>query len=334
MKIIILTKSFEDGEKLKDSISNMHEDFSSINNYNKNQILSNPRQFKNTNFIFSSWYMPIFTEEEVKMCFPALIAVFYAAGSTKYFAKNFINQGVRVFSAARANAIPVAEFVTAQILLSNKGYFQSQKEYKKPFWKISFNKSRNFSFVRKGNYNARVGIIGCGTIGSKVVFFLKPYKLQISVYDPYISDQQIQELGVKRSSLEDIFINSDVISNHLPDIPETNELINLKLLSLMKESSTFINTGRGSQVNEKDLIKTMRNKPNACALLDVTRREPIFPWSPLIRMKNVFLSPHIAGSLSSEKDRMLEYMLNSYINVVSRKPDGNEVFIEEISQQT
>ncbi len=118
MKIIILTKSFEDGEKLKDSISNMHEDFSSINNYNKNQILSNPRQFKNTNFIFSSWYMPIFTEEEVKMCFPALIAVFYAAGSTKYFAKNFINRGVRVFSAARANAIPVAEFVTAQIFHS------------------------------------------------------------------------------------------------------------------------------------------------------------------------------------------------------------------------
>jgi phosphoglycerate dehydrogenase-like enzyme len=333
MNIIILTKKLEDGTKLKDALNSANADFSSVMNYIKEDILAHPKQFKETIFIFSTWYMPIFTESEVKEYLPSLKAIFYAAGTVKYFAKYFMNQGVRVFSAAKANAIPVAEFVSAQILLANKGYFQAQKEYKKPFWRISFNKSRNYSLQKKGNYNAKIGIIGCGAIGEKVVDFLKPYKLDISVYDPFLSDKRIQELGVKRTDLTGIFTNSDVISNHLPDITETKGIINGKLLSLMKSNATFINTGRGAQIIESDLAKTMRNKPNACALLDVTNREPVWPWSPLIWRKNVFMTPHIAGSLSNENDRMVEYMLTAYFNNIAGHVDVCEVSIDELYKQ-
>jgi len=334
MKIIILTANLADGAKLKDSLSSLNTDFSLFKNYSKEDLLTHPKKFRKVTFIFSTWYMPIFTENEIQEYLPALKVIFYAAGSVKYFAKQFMNQGVKVFSAAKVNAIPVAEFVSAQILLANKGYFQAQKEYKKPFWRFSFNKARNYSMQKNGNYNAKIGIIGCGAIGSRVVDFLKPFKLDISVYDPFLSDKRIQELGAKRLDLTEIFTNSDVISNHLPDITETKGIINWNLLSLMKENTTFINTGRGAQIIEKDLVKTMRKKPNACALLDVTNREPVWPWSPLLRMKNVFMTPHIAGSQSCENDRMIEYMLTAYFNTLEGNTDISEVLRDELYKQT
>ncbi len=333
MEIIILTKDIKDGVKLKNTLGGLNADFSSVKNYTKENILGRSERFKDTAFIFSTWYMPIFSEDEVREYLPSLKAIFYAAGTVKYFADSFLNVGVRIFSAAKANAIPVAEFVTAQIILANKGYFQAQKEYKKPFWRISFNKARNYTLQKKGNYNAKIGIIGCGDIGSRVVELLKPYKVDVCVYDPFLSDERVQELGVKRTDMKEIFHNSDVISNHLPNITETKGMINWGLLSLMKENATFINTGRGAQVIEKDLAKIMRKKPNACALLDVTTREPVWPWSQLLRRKNVFMTPHIAGSLSCENNRMVEYMLTAYFNTIAGRTDICEITFDELYRQ-
>ena len=92
MKIIILTAAIEDGDKLKNSLKLLNKDFSSVKNYTKKDILSYPSQFKNTSFIFSSWYMPIFSENELKEYLPTLKAVFYAAGAVKYFANPFFNK--------------------------------------------------------------------------------------------------------------------------------------------------------------------------------------------------------------------------------------------------
>tara|TARA_R110002051_G_scaffold238375_2_gene299121 strand:+ start:12676 stop:13680 length:1005 start_codon:yes stop_codon:yes gene_type:complete len=334
MKIIILTAAIEDGEKLKNSLKFLNNDFSSVKSFTKKDILSKPSKFKNTSFIFSTWFMPVFSENELKEYLPELKAVFYAAGTVKYFAESFINSGVRVFSSAIANAIPVAEFVTAQILLANKGYFQAQKEYKKPFWRFSFSSARNYSLNKKGNYNAKVGIIGCGAIGAKVVEFLKPYQLKIYVYDPFISDKRISELGIKRAELIDVFKKCDVITNHLPDIVETKGIINWELLSHLNKNATLINTGRGAQIIEKDLARALRKKPNACALLDVTNKEPIRPWSKLLRMKNVFITPHIAGSLSGENVRMVKYMVTAYLNTIKGLTDICEVSMEKIHNQT
>ena len=334
MKIIILTKDIKDGVKLKNTLGGLSTEFSLFKNYTKEDILGHSERFKDTAFIFSTWYMPIFSEDEVREYLPSLKAIFYAAGTVKYFADSFLNVGVKIFSAAKANAIPVAEFVTAQIILANKGYFQAQKEYKKPFWRISFNKARNYTLQKKGNYNSKIGIIGCGDIGSRVVELLKPYKVDVCVYDPFISDERLEELGVKRTDIKEIFNNSDVISNHLPNIPETKGMINWELLSLMKENATFINTGRGQQVIEKDLAKIMRKKPNACALLDVTSREPVWPWSQLLRRKNVFMTPHIAGSLSCENNRMVEYMLRAYFNTIAGRTDISAITFDELYRQT
>ena len=89
--------------------------------YTKAEVLSTPELFQNTEYIFSTWGMPQFTEEEIKRYLPSLKAVFYGAGSVQAFARPFLNCGVKVFSAWAANAVPVAEYTVAQILLAKPG---------------------------------------------------------------------------------------------------------------------------------------------------------------------------------------------------------------------
>lgn len=325
MKNIILIKEKADGLKLQRTISDLLPDLHDIPVYTKEDVIAQFGSFKDTEYIFSTWYMPDFSEKEIKSLLPSLKAVFYAAGTVKYFAEPFLKCGVKVFSSAKANGVAVAEFVAAQIILANKGYFQAQKANKSFSWKWAFKKARKYSENRLGNYNAKIGLIGCGSVGSEVVRLLKPYHLKMYIYDPYISEQRCKDMGVKNIDLPTLFETCDVISNHLPNIPSTRGMINYDLLNRLKDYSTFINTGRGAQVVEGDLAKLLRKRPSICALLDVSRHEPPFPWSPLLRRKNLFLSPHIAGSMGNEFNRMVEYSLKAYDDFVNGKSNDMEV---------
>lgn len=97
--------------------------------YPKAAVLDAPERFADTAYIFSTWGMPAFTEREIETCFPKLRAVFYAAGTVQAFARPFLARGVQVFSAWAANAVPVAEYTAAQIVLANKGFYQNQRLY-------------------------------------------------------------------------------------------------------------------------------------------------------------------------------------------------------------
>ena len=94
--------------------------------YTKSEVLASPEKFRAVRFIFTTWGFPAFTADEIKTVFPALECVFYAAGSVQYFAKPFLECGVRVFSAWAANGVPVAEYTVSQIVLANKGFYQAQ----------------------------------------------------------------------------------------------------------------------------------------------------------------------------------------------------------------
>ena len=334
MKSIILTKKLQEGEKLYKSLKSFDEGFALLPCLTMDKVRQLGAELKDCEYIFSTWYMPELTEEEISKYFPSLKCVFYAAGTVKSFARPFLTKSVRAFTAARANGIPVAEFTASQIVLAGKGYFQAQRAYKWPIWRRGFCRSRGFAERKYGNYGAKVGIIGCGIIGSKVVELLRPYQLEIFVYDPYLSDERANVLGVKKVDIEELFRICDVVSNHLPDIPETRGIINEALLSSMKSTATLINTGRGAQINEMALNKVLKQRKDMCALLDVTSHEPLFPWSPLYWRKNVFLTPHIAGSLSEEFGRMVEYMIQAYHDVLAGKQNVCETNWDVISKQS
>lgn len=313
MDKLVLVDKKSNGASLKQYLVNQSSDFAEIGVFEKKDVFAEPRLCTNVRYLFSTWNMPVLSEEEIASQFPSLEAIFYAAGDVSYFSAPFKSRGVKVFSAQRENSIPVAEFVLAQVLLSNKGFFQSQDEYRKGFWRLGFRKARALSRGRPGNFGAKIGIIGLGTIGSLLAEMLKPFELEVVVHDPFVTDDQVRILGAARVSLEELFETSDVISNHLPDIVETRGLLDYHCFSMMKSDATFINTGRGRQVDEKGLVKALRECPSRSALLDVTCSEPPKPFSEIYRTRNIFLSPHIAGSQGNEINRLYHASLRQYL---------------------
>lgn len=298
--------------QLKRYLADNSTDLADLIILEKADLKAMPGQFANVRFLFGTWHMPVLSETEISKYFPSLEMIFYAAGDTSYFAKPYESRGVKILSAQAENSIPVAEFVLGQILLANKGYFQAEDTYRRGFWRFGYKKARTISQTKQGNSGAKVGIIGLGAIGSRLVDLLKRFDLQVFVHDPYVSEESVKRLGIARVDLAQLFESCDVISNHLPDTPETRGLLDYSYFSMMKPTATFINTGRGRQINELGLIKAMREVPSRAALLDVTRREPPLPFSPLYRVKNIFLSPHIAGSQSSEIYRLYGAALSQY----------------------
>jgi phosphoglycerate dehydrogenase-like enzyme len=122
-------------------------------------------------------------------------------------------------------------------------------------------KATEYAFKMPGNYNTKVGIIGAGMIGKMVIDMLKAYKLDVLVFDPFLPEEKANMLGVKKVSLEEIFSECQVISNHVANLPETVGMFNYDLFKLMKDDAVFINTGRGAQVIEDDLIRILTEKP-------------------------------------------------------------------------
>ena len=281
--------------------------------YTKKMVLETPEIFKDTEYIFSTWGMPSFTRKEVDAIFPSLKCIFYAAGTVQKCARPFLKKGVRIFSAWAANAVPVAEFTVAEIILAGKGFFPQTHLMSTGRQE----KARRNMIKYPGNYKQKVGLIGCGMIGSLVAEFLKQFRLEVLVHDPYVSDEKLKALGAKRASIDEIFSSCRVVSNHLPNNKHTQKIFKEKQFSSMQYNATFINTARGNQVDEDDLVRVLKKRKDLTALLDVTYPEPAREDHPFFSLPNCYVSPHIAGSRAGEVSRMAEYILDEaerYLN--------------------
>lgn len=275
---------------------------------------------------FSTWGMCALTSEEIRDRLPNLRILFYAAGSVQGFARPFLENGVTVVSAWAANAIPVAEYTVAQILLANKGVLPAMLRCKQ-----DRSGAIRVADQHPGNYGAKVGILGMGMIGSKVVELLRPYDLELYVFDPFLSDERAKEAGVRKADLETIFAECQTISNHLANNAQTVGMLNGALFDRMLPYATFLNTGRGAQVVERDLIRALKEVPTRSAILDVTDPEPPLPGSELLTLDNVWLTPHIAGSRAREVVRMAEYMVAECRHYLAGEPVRGRVTLEMLA---
>lgn len=270
--------------------------------------------------VFSTWGMPQCSEAEIREYLPALRAVYYAAGSVQYFARPFLQCGVRVFSAWQANAVPVAQYTFAQILLALKGFFPTQERMR-----ASRQAAREIFGHYPGAFEAKVGLLGCGAIGSRVAELLRPLEVETLVFDPFLSPERAQALGVRKAEMADIFAQCAVVSNHLANLPQTVGIIKREHFLSMPPYATFINTARGAQLNETDLYDALTQEPTRCALLDVLIDEQHSDQSPLRALPNCFLTPHIAGSSGNEVRRMANYMIDALDQTLQGLPCPHEV---------
>jgi phosphoglycerate dehydrogenase-like enzyme len=218
--------------------------------------------------------------------------------------------------------MPVAEYAFAQIVLASKGFFQRlHVQADGSDWP-----NRSVPAEFPGNYEITVGIVGAGMIGKMVIGRLHTLdKVKILVFDPFLPDEKAKELGVIKTDLRTLFRESDVISNHLANNPQTVGMLNGALFSSMKPHAVFINTGRGAQVSEYALAMSLLRHPSHTFVGDVLKHE-YFPYiSPLFFCPNAVLTPHIAGSTGNEGQRMAYYMAEELERYLKNEPAKYEV---------
>jgi phosphoglycerate dehydrogenase-like enzyme len=230
---------------------------------------------------------------------PRLRTVLHAAGSVRgILSDGFWERGLVVSSAARANALPVAEYTLAAILFAGKDAFRLRE------------RSRGESLppapasgLAVGNLGRRVGVIGASHVGRRVLELLRPFDLSAGLYDPYVDEAGAAALGAAPLALEDLLRTSDIVSVHAPDTPETYRMLSRERLALIPDGATLVNTSRGALIDPEALTEELVGG-RLNAVLDVTEPEPLPLDSPLRRLPNVFLTPHIAGSLGNELARL------------------------------
>jgi phosphoglycerate dehydrogenase-like enzyme len=279
----------------------------------RQSLAARPELLRDVEVLFSGWGAPV-ADEAFLDCAPRLEAIFYASGAVGCWMSEAVwHRGVLVTSAYAANAIPVAEYTLSTILFSLKHG-----------WQLARATREQRTFPRRddapGCYQSTVGLISLGAIGRAVLKLLRPFDLRVLAYDPLLTDAEAERLGVRNVPLDVLFRESDVISVHSPDLPETEGLISGAMLCSMRQGGTFINTARGQVVREPEMIDVLTRRPDLQAVLDVTCPEPPQPDSPLYTLPNVLLTPHIAGSVGNECRRMGRYMVEELERYVAGEP--------------
>jgi phosphoglycerate dehydrogenase-like enzyme len=193
----------------------------------------------------------------------------------------------------------VAEYTLAAILFSNKKIFRLRDRYREVrglrFWP---NEAPGL-----GNHRKTVGIVGASHIGRRVLTLLRPFDLDALVFDPFLDAAGAAALGATDVPLDELLVRSDVVSLHAPSLPETRHLLDARRLALMRDGATLVNTARGALVETEALVRELVSG-RIDAVLDTTEPEILPAESPLYTLPNVFLTPHVAGSLGSETRRM------------------------------
>lgn len=259
---------------------------------------------------------------------PKLRAIVHAAGTVKgHVAPECWRRGVAVSSAAAANAIPVAEYTVAAILLANKRAFRLQRRYAE---------LRAFRWWPNevppiGNFGKVVGIVGASFVGRKVIELLRPFALSVQVHDPYLTDEAAAALGVRAVGLDELLRSSDVVSLHSPALPETHHQIDRRRLALMREGAVLINTARGWLVDGEALADELRSG-RIDAVIDTTDPEVLPAESDLYTLPNVFLTPHIAGSMGAETQRMAGLAVEEIERLADGRPPAYPVRLEDLTR--
>ena len=259
-----------------------------------------------TEYIFGTWGMPLL-DKRVLDGLPALKGVFYAAGSVKNFVTDDLwERGIRVFSAARANAVPVAEFTVAQIILGLKNMYHLRVNPKSRWKAFEGSKAQIHGF------RSRVGLVSYGIIARMVRRLLRSYDHEVWLYDPFMKPGEAESEEVRLCSLEDIFKQCQVVSLHTPLLDETVNMIRGHHLYSMAPNGVFINTARGAIVHRPEMVEVLRKRPDLTAVLDVLYPEPPSPDDPILSLPNAWVTPHIAGSMGRECARMAAYIHEAF----------------------
>ncbi len=210
-------------------------------------------------------------------------------------------RGVEVCPATGANAVAVAEYVIAGILMLRRGVFQSTGEVLAGDWPRQ-------ALIGGEVSGCQLGLMGFGGIAREVAVRADALGMRVVAYDPHVAaeDPVWREHRARPASLESLLAESDAISLHVPRTPETTHLIDAARLAQMRRRAVLINSSRGGVVDEAALAEALRAGQLGGALLDVYETEPLPADAGLDGVPNLVLTPHIAGLTRESQQRVSE----------------------------
>ena len=292
-KIAIIEEIHKDGVELLDKHPNF--EYELISDISEKNIIE-----KLPNFDACTLRISKLDEKILKHC-PKLKAISRHGVGYDNVDLNYIkNNKISLLITATANAVAVAEHVLSMFLSLSKSIIRYDEEVRTGNFKKNANKITTFELLNKN-----ILIAGFGRIGKKLISRCLAFGTKVYVYDPYIDEQIIKEHGgIKVSSIEEGLKIADYVSLHMPLTNETKDLLNYDVFKKMKKNSILVNTARGGIINEYDLDRALNEGLIFGAGLDVFSNEPVENNNPLLKNKNIILSPHSATFTDECTSRM------------------------------
>jgi len=280
--------------------------------------------------LLTGWGCPMIGPEVLRMA-PGLRLIAHAAGTVKFNVDPAAYaRGVRVTHSAEANAVPVAEYTLASIIFANKRAFDLRDLYRADPTRVT---SYQLMDQPIGNFRRTVGIVGASRIGRRVIAMLAGFDVDVLLYDPFVQSSDPVAAQAELVDLDALMARSDVVSLHAPSLPSTRHMIGAHQLRLLRDGAAFINTARGALVDEAALVAELQTG-RIHAVIDVTDPEIPELDSPLYTLPNVFLTPHIAGAIGTERLRLGHMVIEEIERFVRGEPMLYEIepaFLERLA---
>ncbi len=232
-------------------------------------------------------------------------------------------RGIVVMNTPGGNTITTAEHAVSMMLSLARKIPQATASMRRGEW----NKGK---FQGTELLNKTLGILGVGNIGSIVADRAIGLKMNVLAYDPYLNEESAQRIGVELVSLDELYGRSDFISIHAPLTNDTRNIVNSDAFSKMKKGVMIINCARGGIVNEADLVEAIESKIVAGAALDVFEKEPLPPDSPLLKLEEVILTPHLGASTFEAQENVAIAIANQIGDYLTKGMIRNAVNVPSL----
>ncbi|MFA6457813.1 MAG: phosphoglycerate dehydrogenase [Patescibacteria group bacterium] len=221
------------------------------------------------------------------------------AGTDNIDKKAATAAGVLVVNAPTGNLTSVAELVFGQIFCAFRRLPEANISTKNGEWKKDA-----LGKVGRELDGKTLGIVGLGKIGQLVAERAKGFNLKVLAYDPVVTAEIADAVGAELVELETLLKNSDVITLHVPLIPQTKNLISTKQFAMLKSDAMILNLARGGVIDEEALLAWLQKNPKAFAALDTFVVEPVAAENPLLALPNFFVTPHLGASTIEAQEKV------------------------------
>jgi len=235
---------------------------------------------------------------------------------------------IRVTSAAAALAFGVSEFCLGLILTATKRAFWGGLATRDGKWSESITAFHGPQEI----YQQNIGVIGASHVGKRLIGLLQNFDCNVFLYDPYCSHQQARALGAQKlEMLEELFAKCMIVSLNAPSTNQTRHMIRGEHFRLLQPGALFINTARGAIVAEAEMVEELKTG-RFVACLDVTgAAEPPPAGDPLRHLPNVWLTPHEAGAVAQNLQRIGTFVANEIEAFVADRPLHYEVKEQQLA---